>query len=108
MANAEYDTDNNRWRGTQSVSSGSSYLAYNGTSCPMRVTLDHSANNVDTIDIILAPGQAFAHAQGTGGTITFQGVPVHTAVNAMVGYRSDDDNGANFNTSATRLVYSPF
>lgn len=108
MAHATYDAANNRFRGTQSVASGTSYLVMNTTKCSMDVLLDHSSANVDTIDVKLAPGEAFAHAQGTSGTITFTGIPSHTHVNATVAYEFIDDNGAPFNSPSASLVYSPF
>lgn len=108
MAHAQWDTDNLRFRGTQSVSATGSYVVLNNTKTILDVDLAHSSSAVDTVELKMGPGEVFAYAPGTAGTITFTGTASHTAVNVSNPVEWVDDRGAAHPMGSASLVYTPF
>ena len=109
MAHATYDASNNRFRGTQGVTANNDYVCYNNTQTGLHVTLDHDSDvaGID-FDITLGPGEGNVFRPQHGGTVTFTGVPLHTAVLATTAVSHVNMDGDALNGGSASLVFTPF
>lgn len=107
MAFANYNATNNNWSTTFNLTNNRDYVIFNGSQCPMDVSVVSAVANANQVTFPLESGEGTTYHAQAGGSYTFTGTPAHTNVLAEQAFIPIYDQGED-EGSGSRLVIGSY